>query len=241
MTEYNETVFLVDVDNTLVNNDLFQHELKRHIEEQLGAVARDRYWAIQDKLFHGGGYRDYLGAFQQMRDEHGDEPEVLWLAAFVLDFSYEKLLFPGALDLLARLRTLGRTVLLTDGDAVFQPLKLRRSGLAEAVGRDNVIIAVHKEKSLPEVERRFPAERYVMIDDKLRILTTVKQAWGDRVMTVFPKQGQFAFDTTVLAENPPADLTIPQIGDLLDTAMLGRLAGSATPSDRTRLAPTSPG
>lgn len=229
MTQPNDTVFLVDVDNTLLNNDLFQHELKRYIEERLGSVAKDCYWSIQDKLFQGGGYRDYLGAFQQLREEYGEEPEVLWLAGFVLDFPYEKLLFPGSLDVLIQLRALGRTVLLTDGDAVFQPLKLRRSGLEEAIGRDKVMISFHKESSLLEVERRFPAERYVMIDDKLKLLTAVKRVWGDRVMTVFPKQGQFAFNTTVLAENPPPDLEVPQIGDLLDTVTLGRLAGIAAP------------
>ena len=128
MNERGTTVFLVDVDNTLLNNDLFQHELKGHIETRLGAAAKDRYWAIQDALFHGGGYRDYLGAFQQMRAEFADEPEVLWLAGFVLSFPYETLLFPGAMDVLARLRSIGRVVLLTDGDAVFQPLKLLRWG-----------------------------------------------------------------------------------------------------------------
>ena len=219
------TVFLVDVDNTLLNNDLFQHELKRHIHTHLGAEAKDRYWTIQEAMFHSGGYRDYLGAFQQLRAEYGGEPEVLWLAAFVLDFPYEKLLFPGAMDVLAQLMAVGPTVLLTDGDAVFQPLKLRRSGLLNAVGEGRAMIAVHKEKALAEVERRFPAERYVLIDDKLRLLTAIKKAWGSRVMTVFPRQGQFAFDPAVLAENPPADLTIPQIGDLMDAALLAQVVG----------------
>ena len=139
------TVFLVDVDNTLLNNDLFQFELKAHIQARLGTAVRDRYWAIQARLFSDGGYRDYLGAFQRLRAEYGGELEVLWLAAFVLDYPYEKLLFPGALDVLAKLREIGRTVLLTDGDAVFQPLKLRRSGLLDAVGQDCAMIPVHKE------------------------------------------------------------------------------------------------
>ena len=222
-------MFLVDVDNTLLNNDLFQHELKTHIQARLGPAIRDRYWAIQDELFHSGGYRDYLGAFQQLRAEYGDEPGVLWLASFVLAFPYETLLFPGAMAVLARLQTLGRVVLLTDGDAVFQPLKLHRSGLMEAVGPEHAMIAVHKEQALAEVERRFPADRYVLIDDKLRLLTAVKRVWADRVTTVFPRQGQFAFDAAVLAENPPADITIPQIGDLRDPAMLARLEALAAP------------
>ncbi len=224
MGEHSGTVFLVDVDNTLLNNDLFQHQLKGHVQARLGPAVRDRYWAIQDGLFHGGGYRDYLGAFQQLRAEYADEPEVLWLAGFVLAFPYETLLFPGALAVLGHLQGLGRTVLLTDGDAVFQPLKLQRAGLAGLVGLPQAMIAVHKEAELATVEQRFPASHYVLIDDKLRLLTAVKRAWGDRVTTVFPRQGQFAFDAAVLADNPPADITIPQIGDLLDPAMLGHLA-----------------
>ena len=133
---------------------------------------------------------------------------------------------------LSRLQALGRVVLLTDGDAVFQPLKLHRSGLSDAVGRENAMIAVHKEASLEEVERRFPADRYVLIDDKLRLLTAVKRAWGARVTTVFPRQGQFAFDPAVLAENPAADLTVPQIGDLMDEATLARLGGDSPPGSR---------
>lgn len=220
-------VFLVDVDNTLLNNDLFQHELKSHIQARLGPAARDRYWATQEALFHSLGYRDYLGAFQQMRADQGDEPEVLWLAGYVLAFPYETLLFPGALAVLRRLQAIGRTVLLTDGDAVFQPLKLQRSGLAEAVGQTQAMIAVHKEKALDEVERRFPADHYVMIDDKVKLLTAIKHAFGERVTTIFPRQGQFAFDAAVLAGNPAPDITIPQIGDLLDPAMLGRLEALA--------------
>ena len=148
---------------------------------------------------------------------------MLWLAAFVLDYPYEKLLFPGALDVLAKLREIGRTVLLTDGDAVFQPLKLRRSGLLDAVGQDCAMIPVHKEAALEEVRRRFPAERYVMIDDKPRLLSAVKAAWGSQVTTVFPRQGQFAFDAAALAESLPADVMVPQIGDLVDCDLLARL------------------
>ena len=214
-------VFLVDVDNTLLNNDLFQVELKNFLVRSAGPACRDRYWAIQEELFHTLGYRDYLGAFQRYRLEHPEHEGAVWLAAFVLDYPYEKLLFPGALDLLTRLRTVGRVVLLTDGDAVFQPIKLRRSGLLEAVD-GQALIAVHKEAELAEVERRYPAQRYVVIDDKLRLLTAIKAKWGARVATVFPRQGQFAFDEKVLAANPPADLTVPQLGDLLDEALLSR-------------------
>ena len=142
----------------------------------------------------------------------------------MLDFAYETLLFPGALAVLARLQAIGRCVLLTDGDAVFQPLKLLRSGLLGALGQQNAMISVHKEQALAEIERRFPARHYVLIDDKLRLLTAIKQTWGERVTTIFPRQGQFAFDAAVLAASPQADITVPQIGDLLDPAILTRLA-----------------
>ena len=221
MPDAEATVFLVDVDNTLLNNDLFQFELKNHLASVGGEACRDHYWAIQEELFHSLGYRDYLGAFQRYRLEHPEHEGAVWLAGFVLDFPYETLLFPGALALLARLRALGRVVLLTDGDAVFQPIKLRRSGLLDAVD-GHAVICVHKEAELAEVERRYPARRYVVIDDKLRLLTAIKQAWGSRVTTVFPRQGQFAFDEQVLATNPPADLTVPQIGDLLDESLLSK-------------------
>lgn len=224
MSDRSPTVFLVDVDNTLLNNDLFQFELQGHIQARLGAAVRARYWAVQAELFGSLGYRDYLGAFQQLRAEYPGEPGVLWLAGFVLQYPYEKLLFPGALDVLARLRDAGPAVLLTDGDAVFQPLKLQRSGLLMAVGPDHAMIAVHKETALAEIERRFPADHYVVIDDKLRLLTAIKRVWGSRVTTVFPRQGQFAFDPAVLRDNPAADIEVPQIGDLLNPDFMDRLA-----------------
>ncbi|MBE7219534.1 MAG: HAD family hydrolase [Caulobacteraceae bacterium] len=213
-----DRVFLVDVDNTLLDNDRFQDDLKAHIAGQWGEAARDHYWALQEALFRTLGYRDYLGACQTFRLEQPDDGRRLWLAAFILDYPYETLLYPGAHDVLARLRGIGPTVLLTDGDAVFQPNKLRRSGLLEAVGGE-LMLPVHKEHELDAIERRYPARRYVMVDDKLRILTAVKNAWGDRVVTVFPRQGQFARDPAVLAANPPADISLAAIGDLATQAL----------------------
>ncbi len=217
-------VFLVDVDNTLLDNDRFQNDLKAHIADQAGPACRDRYWAIQEGLFHSLGYRDYLGAFQQYRLENPDDENAIWLANFVMDYPFADLLYPGALELVAALQAIGPTIALTDGDATFQPRKLTRSGLADALRRQ-VMICVHKDKELARVAQRFPAERYVLVDDKVRILTAFKQAWGDRVTTVFPRQGQFAFDAAVIAANPPADLTVDAIGDLRDPALLARLRG----------------
>lgn len=209
-----DTVFLVDVDNTLLDNDRFQDDLKAHIAREMGEAARDRYWALQEELFRTLGYRDYLGACQTFRLEQPDDGRRLWLAAFILDYPYETLLYPGADAVLSRLRGLGTTVLLTDGDAVFQPNKLRRSGLIEAAGGE-LMLPVHKEDELAEIERRYPANRYVLVDDKLRILTAIKKAWGDKVLTVFPRQGQFARDAAVLAANPPADISVAAIGELV--------------------------
>jgi FMN phosphatase YigB (HAD superfamily) len=208
-------VFLVDVDNTLLDNDAIQQDLKNHLERAFGVAARERYWRIQEDLFAELGYRDYLGALQRYRGEHPRDVELLSMSSFLLDYPFADRLFPAALEMLKRLRSLGPTVILSDGDVVFQPRKVERAGLAEAV-EGHVLIYIHKEEALDDVERRYPAEHYVVVDDKLRILTAIKQFWGERVTTVFPRQGTFAHDPTVISAFPPADVTIERIGDLLD-------------------------
>jgi FMN phosphatase YigB (HAD superfamily) len=215
MKENASIVFLVDVDNTLMNNDRIQDDLKRHIERKFGAECRDRFWAIQERLFEELGYRDYLGALQRFRVENPYEPHLVTAATFLVDYPFANRLYPGALDVLERFCTWGRTVILTDGDVVFQPRKVERSGIFEAVD-GHVLIYIHKEESLEDVVRRYPAEHYVMVDDKLRILTAIKQYWGDRVTTVFPRQGQFAHDQRVLASYPPPDVTVDRIDSLLE-------------------------
>ena len=208
-------VFLVDVDNTLIDNDRIQSDLKRHLEREFGAACRDRYWAILEGLFTELGYRDYLGALQRYRVEHPRHVELLAMSSFLIDYPFSNRLFPSALKVLKRLGRLGSTVILSDGDVVFQPHKVERSGLADAVdGR--VLIYIHKEEALDDVERRYPAERYVLIDDKLRILAAVKQVWGERVTTIFVRQGTYAHDPAVVGAFPAADMTIQRIGDLLD-------------------------
>jgi FMN phosphatase YigB (HAD superfamily) len=207
-------VFLVDVDNTLLDNDRIQNDLKRHLEREFGAACRDRYWAILEELFTDLGYRDYLGALQRYRVEHPQDIHLLSLASFLVDYPFANCLYPESLDVLERFRSWGQTVILSDGDVVFQPRKIERSGIFEAVdGR--VLVYIHKEEALADVERRYPADHYVMVDDKLRILTAVKKAWGSRVTTVFPRQGQFGRDQKIFAEYPPADITVGRIGDLL--------------------------
>lgn len=208
-------VFLVDVDNTLLNNDHIQDDLKRHLEREFGAVCRDRYWAILEQLFNDLGYRDYLGALQRFRVEHPREPHLLSMSSFLVDYPFANRLYPGSLDVLERFRSWGPTVILSDGDVVFQPRKVERSGIFEAVD-GNVLIYIHKEEALDDVERRYPAEHYILVDDKPRILDAVKKIWSDRVTTIFPRQGQYAHDAEEIARYPRPDLTVERIGDLLE-------------------------
>jgi FMN phosphatase YigB (HAD superfamily) len=217
-------VFLVDVDNTLIDNDHIQNDLKRHLEREFGAACRDRYWAILEQLFTDLGYRDYLGALQRYRVEHPRDPHLLSMSSFLVDYPFANRLYPGSLDVLERFRSWGQTVILSDGDVVFQPRKVERSGIFEAV-EGHVLIYIHKEEALDDVERRYPAERYVLVDDKLRILDAVKKIWGNRVTTIFPRQGQYAHDSKAIAAYPPADLTVERIGDLFDYDLPALLAG----------------
>jgi FMN phosphatase YigB (HAD superfamily) len=208
-------VFLVDVDNTLLDNDGIQQDLKDHLDRAFGLAARERYWRILEDLFAELGYRDYIGALQRFRVEHPREVELLSMSSFLMDYPFANRLFPAALEVLKRLSSLGLTVILSDGDVVFQPRKVEHAGLSDAVN-GRVLIYIHKEKFLDDVERRYPAEHYVLVDDKLRILAAAKQFWGERVTTVFPRQGAFAHDPKVISAFPSADLTIERIRDLLD-------------------------
>ena len=234
MTLTHSTVYLVDVDNTLIDNDGIQQDLKDHLEQVYGLASRVRYWKLLEELFEEVGYRDYLGALQRYRVEHPRQVELLSMSSFLIDYPFAERLFPAAIAVLERLRALGPTIILSDGDVVFQPRKVERSGLWDAVD-GHVLIYVHKEQALDDVERRYPADHYVLVDDKPRILAAVKQVWADRVTTVFPRQGSYAHDPKALATFPPADVTIESIGDLLDYD-LPRL-GTLVPSPSRRAAP----
>jgi haloacid dehalogenase-like hydrolase len=209
-----QTVFLIDVDNTLLDNDRIQADLRRHLEREFGAAARDRYWTILEQLMTDLGYRDYLGALQRYRVEHPKDLHLLSMSSYLVDYPFANRLYPGALDVLERFRGWARTVILSDGDVVFQPRKVERSGIAETVD-GHVLIYIHKEEELDDVEQRYPAGHYVLVDDKPRILATVKKVWGDRVTTVLPRQGQFAHAADAASYRPAADLTVERIGDLL--------------------------
>ena len=217
-------VFLVDVDNTLLDNDRIQNDLKRHLEREFGSGTRDRYWAILEALFTELGYRDYLGALQRYRTEHPKDVHLMAMSSYLVDYPFANRLYAGALDVIERLRTLGQTVILSDGDVVFQPHKVQRSGIWEAVD-GHVLIYIHKEEMLDDVERRYPARHYVLVDDKPRILAAVKDAWGDRVTTIFPRQGQYARDAQSYR---PADVTVERIGDLVTHDLSELLSAEVT-------------
>lgn len=236
MSASGDTVFLVDVDNTLLDNDALQEEIRSHLAREFGAECRDRYWAIQEQLFVDLGYRDYLGALQQFRVEHPNEIDLLSMSSWLVDYPFANLLFPRALEVLAHLRRFGPTVILSDGDVIFQPRKVERSGIAQAVG-GQVLIYVHKELALDDVERRYPAAHYVLVDDKLRILAAVKGIWRERVTTVLPRQGKFANDSRVIAANPRADVTIACIADLLDYDLSDLVAGDTPPPPNAKVTP----
>jgi FMN phosphatase YigB (HAD superfamily) len=238
MTLPNPVVFLVDVDNTLLDNDRIQADLKRHLERQFGTSCRDRYWAILEQLFTDLGYRDYLGALQRYRVEHPRDPHLLTLSSYLVDYPFANRLYPGSLDVLERFRTWGKTVILSDGDVVFQPRKVERSGIYEAV-EGQVLIYIHKELELEDVSFRYPARHYVLVDDKPRILSAIKRAWGQRVTTVFPRQGQYAHDREALETALAPDVTVERIADLLDFDLPRLLAGRRENSDHRALSSRS--
>jgi len=216
MTVSTTTVFLLDVDNTLLDNDAVEADLHRHLAAQLGHERAERYWTIFEELRTELGYADYLGALQRLRGAYPHEIGQLEISAYLIEYPFADRVFPSALDTVHRLSELGRTVILSDGDVVLQPHKIRRSGVWSAVD-GNVLVSVHKERELDAVERHYPAEHYVIVDDKLRILDAIKHEWDRRVTTDFLKQGHYATDVESLKAYAPADLTLERIDELVDT------------------------
>ena len=208
-------VFLFDVDNTLLDNDAVQADLSAFLERRFGQTCRDRYWVLFEELRLELGYADYLGALQRYRLENLDDPQLLEVSSFLIDYPFAERLYPRALEVLKRLCGFGPTVILSDGDVVFQPRKVEQAGIGGVVA-GHVLIYIHKEAALDDVERRYPAEHYVLVDDKMRILAAVKQFWRERVTTIFARQGSYAQDAKALGAFPPADMTIEHIADLLD-------------------------
>ena len=208
-------VFLLDVDNTLLDNDRVITDLMRHLEREIGGECQRRYWAIFEELRTELGYADYLGTLQRYRIEHPRDANLLAVSSFLINYPFANRLFPSSLDVVDHLKAWGPAVILTDGDVVFQPHKVERSGLLDIVDR-NVLIYIHKELEIEDIESRYPADHYVLVDDKLRILASIKAAWRKKVTTVFPQQGHYATDPAVLKKYPSADITIRRIGEMLD-------------------------
>jgi len=208
-------VFLLDLDNTLLDNDRIEQDLRNHLEEVFGQDACRRYWIILEELRREVGYADFLGALQRYRLERLHDPRLLGMSSFLVDYPFTDRLYPGALEVIAHLQAFGPVAILSDGDAVFQPRKVVRSGLWGAV-EDRVLIYIHKEEMLDDVESEYPAEHYVFVDDKPRLLAAVKQAWGNRVTTVFARQGHYAQDPVALKTYRPSDVSIQRISDLLE-------------------------
>jgi FMN phosphatase YigB (HAD superfamily) len=215
MSETHQVIFLFDVDNTLLDNDCMKADLGDHVSEMFGEEARDELWALYEEERVKHGYADFLGTLEKFRLAHVDDPRVLRLANWVMDYPFIERLYPDALNAVRHVRQWGLPVILTDGDGVFQPHKLERAGLLDAFG-GHVLNYVHKEKELDAVQRAYPAKHYVLIDDKLSLLDAVKKAWGDRVTTIFPRQGHYAKDTRTLTSFPPADMEIARIADLME-------------------------
>ena len=231
MTLSSRLVFLIDVDNTLLDNDRVTLDLMGYLDREVGHERQQRYWAIFEELRAELGYADYLGALQRYRIEHPRDPHLLAVSSYLVNYPFADRLYPGSLEVIGRLNGWGTVVILSDGDVVFQPLKVERSGLFEAVA-GNVLIYIHKERELDDVRRRYPADHYVMVDDKLRILAAMKAAWGARLTTVFPRQGHYAHDPKIVASYPSADVTIERIGDLLDYDVSTLLAAGHASRDQ---------
>jgi len=218
-----KTIFLFDVDNTLVDNDHVIADLMHHLEHDVGHEHQQRYWTIFEELRSQLGYADYLGALQRYRIEYPRDFNILSVSSYLMNYPFANRLFPNSLDVVDRCQELGETIIVSDGDVVFQPLKISRSGLHEAF-EGKVLIYIHKEMELDDITSRYPADHYVFVDDKVRILSAVKKAWGSQVTTIFPRQGHYAVDEAEVAKYPKADFTIERIGTLLDTdlpAMIG--------------------
>lgn len=211
----NKMVFLFDVDNTLLDNDRVTQDLKAFMEREIGAKRNVRYWEIFEELRNELGYADYLGSLQRYRVENPYDSHVLAVSTYLVNYHFANRLFPNSLDALEHCKKFGKVVILTDGDVVFQPRKIERSGLLEAVEK-NILIYIHKEKELADLERRYPAEHYVLIDDKIRILSAIKEIWKEKATTVFVRQGHYAFDKKEVAKYQKADITIEKIGDLMN-------------------------
>ncbi len=210
-----DVVFLIDVDNTLLDNGRVVADLRSHLRAAGGLAAERRYWEIFEELFRNPGFADYLGAFQRYALEQPRDPRLFDIPLALLNYPFAERLYPHALDVIATLRARAPVVIVSDGDVVFQPYKIKRAGLWDATA-GHVLIYIHKETMLEDIERRYPARRYIFADDKIYVLASIKAIWKEKVTTVFVRQGHYALDPAIVAASPPADVTIETIGKLMD-------------------------
>ena len=239
LKQEDDIVFLLDVDNTLLDNDRFSADLDARLERDFGAVQRARYRQIYATLRDRLGYADYLGAVQEFRAGLDEDADLLQMSGFLLDYPFSERLYPQALDAIAHLHTLGTPAILSDGDIVFQPRKIQQSGLWQAV-RGRVLVYLHKERMLDAMQRRFPARHYVMVDDKPKLLASMKLALGERLTTIFVRQGHYALESADERIVPAPDITIARIGELLAFGPRQWAAGSAGNRDQVQVQQESP-
>lgn len=226
-----DIVFLLDVDNTLFDNDRFSHDLDARLLRDFGADGRKRYRQHYQALRDAVGYADYLGAVQRLRADFDDDPDLLQLAAFILDYPFAEGLYPGALDAVAHLHLHGMPAILSDGDIVLQPRKIQRSGLWQAVA-GQVAITLHKQHETQDVQQRWPAGHYVMIEDKPLLLAQMKKLMGAQLTTVFIQQGHYAVEQGLSPGDPAADIVLARISDLRSLTARDFIAAAAGPAVR---------
>ncbi len=214
MNRATDLVFLLDVDNTLLDNDRFADDLGSRLEAAFGAAQRRRYWDIFSRLRAQLGRADYLASLQEFRSGLDEDPRLLEMSAYLLEYPFADLLYPQALATIAHLARLGLPVVLSDGDIVYQPRKIQHAGVWAAV-EGRVLIFLHKEQSLDLMQRRYPATHYVMVDDKPNLLAAMKRVLQERLTTIFVRQGHYAHATDMGSITPTPDRSIDTIAELL--------------------------
>ncbi len=214
MTSNSDMVFLFDVDNTLLDHDRVKQDLGALLDSRIFDGASEHYWSAYEAIRAETGQADFLASFQRCWIDSECNPHWLPAADLMLDYPYSDRLYPGALHVLEHVSRFAMVAIVSDGDAVLQPRKIRRAGLWQAVdGR--VLIYQNKQQRLADIAHRFPAQHYVMIDDKPDVLVHMKSAWSSRLTTVFPRQGHYAHDQEHRHDQPEPDISIDHIGDML--------------------------
>ncbi len=215
-------VFLLDVDNTLLDNDALKAEIGSRIQMLVGVELARRFWVVYEQVRQQAEFVDYPATLDRFINQYGDASQPVQLRQIFESLPFASFLFPDVIETLRHLRSLGTVAILSDGDQVFQPLKIRKSGLEEAVG-GNVLIYVHKERELQRVFAQYPADHYVMVDDKPRILSALEEECPSRFTTVFVLQGHYAREGEY---EPVPDIVVHHFADLAGFTLEQFLAGA---------------